>query len=145
MIPEPLYKQIYKECGSWWDDEPFPHGKSATMFDAPPRACAELLEDPVRPCKSIAGDTYSMGGGYFLYDTCSEDMMALSPTDHMPRSDVHFQRLYRRQLQAPPTSPEFPMTSGEYACGQEHASQVYLNLKQVQEAIHVKLVDKSQF
>ena len=32
-----------------------------------------------------------------------------------------------------------------YACGQEHASQVYLNQKAVQEAIHVKLVGKSQY
>jgi hypothetical protein len=46
-----------------WDDEPFPHGKSVGMEAPPPTECARLLEDPVRPCKSVAGDTYAMGGG----------------------------------------------------------------------------------
>lgn len=139
MIPEPLYKDIYEKCAGWWSDEPFPHGKD--MFDAPPEPCAKLLEDPVRPCMSIAGDTYRMGGGYFLYDTCSEDMMALGD-DHLPHPD---EAADRRRLQAPPTSPEFPMTSGEYACGQERATQIYLNLPSVQEALHVRLVNKTSF
>jgi serine carboxypeptidase-like clade 1 len=151
MVPEPLYKEIYAACSGWWDDEPFPHGKSSTMFDPPPSKCAELLEDPVRPCKSIAGDTYQMGGGYFLYDTCSEDMMALSEEDHLPHpEEAGEQREMEagrrgRQLQAPPTSTEFAMTSGEYACGQEHATQVYLNLPAVQPAMNVKLVGKPIF
>lgn len=115
MVPEPLYKQIYEQCADWWDDEPFPHGKSLSMFEAPPAKCAALLEDPVRPCKSIAGDTYRMGGGYFLYDTCSEDMMALNPDDNLPHpAEAAMSRMqHRRQLQAPPTSPEFAMSSGE--------------------------------
>jgi hypothetical protein len=146
MIPEPLYKDIYEKCGSWWSDEPFPHGTD--MFDAPPEPCAKLLEDPVRPCKSIAGDTYRMGGGYFLYDTCSEDMMALGD-DHLPHpieaAAAAAAAGERRRLQAPPTSAEFPMSSGEYACGQEHATQTYLNLRSVQEALHVKLVNKTMF
>ena len=32
-----------------------------------------------------AGDTNSMGGGYFLYDTCGDDLLALGPDGH-PRA-----------------------------------------------------------
>merc|ERR1711953_796097 len=94
-------------------------------------------EDPVRPCLSIAGDTYDMGGGYFLYDTCSRDMLAMDKNDHRPHPELV-------EL-GPPTSPQYPNTAGEYACGQERASTTYLNLPSVQRAIHTKLVGKEQF
>ena len=53
-----------------------------------------------------------------------------------------------RQLKqggAPPVAPEYPSSSGEYACGQERASTEYLNIPSVQKAIHVKLVNKQKW
>ena len=38
-----------------WGDLPFP--AQPDMYDEPPAACRDLLEDPVRPCLSVAGDT----------------------------------------------------------------------------------------
>ena len=35
---------------------------------------------------SHAGDTYDMGGGYYLYDTCGNDLLALGP-DNKPIED----------------------------------------------------------
>lgn len=139
MIPEPLYNEIYKVCGSWWGlhNDPYPAGPD--MFDAPPEPCKTLLEDPVRPCLSVAGDTYDMGGGYFLYDTCSRDMLALDKQDNQPHPE-------RFDLQAaPPTSSEYSNTAGEYACGQEHGATTWLNLKDVMHAAHVKLSGKTRF
>merc|ERR1711865_1126776 len=104
MTPESLNKQIYAACDSWWSDAPFPG--SPSMGEDPPAKCKELLEDPVRPCKSVAGDTYDMGGGYFLYDTCSRDMLALDKQDNMPHPD-------RFDLGAPPpTSPQYQNSAG---------------------------------
>jgi hypothetical protein len=40
---------------------------------------------------------------------------------------------------------EYAIDSGEYACGQERATQIWLNLPEVQKALHVKLVGKSSF
>lgn len=137
MIPEALYRQIYEKCAGWWGDEPFPAGPD--MFEAPPEPCRTLLEDPVRPCKSVAGDTYDMLGGYYLYDTCYNDLLALDREDNLPHPE-------RAALDsAPPSNPEFPNTAGEYACGQERASTRFLNLRKVQEALHVRLVGKKQF
>lgn len=132
MVPEPLYKEIYAECGSWWGDDPYPANPG--MDEEPPAPCRRLLEDPVRPCMSVTGDTYSMGGGYFLYDTCSQDMLALSPGDHLPHPE-------RVSLPADPA----PETAGAYPCGQERASTLYLNLPEVQRAAHVELVGKPRF
>jgi hypothetical protein len=36
---------------------------------------------------SHAGDTYDMGGGYYLYDSCGEDLLALGP-DNKPIQDM---------------------------------------------------------
>lgn len=136
MIPEDLYRKVYDTCGSWWGDEPFPG--SPNMDNPPPPACMALLEDPVRPCLSVTGDTYEMGGGYFLYDTCSRDMLALSKRLHTPDPKNFVQA-------PPPTSPEYPNTAGEYACGQEGASTKWLNNADVQRALHVKLIGKDEF
>lgn len=133
MIPEDLNAEIYEACGDWWGDEPFPDGPD--MYDEPPAKCKSLLEDPVRPAMSVAGDTYQMGGGYHLYDTCSRDMLALHE-DHMPHPEL---------FSPPATSPYYSNTAGEYACGQEHASTTWLNLEAVQKAAHVRLVDKKEF
>jgi len=150
MIPESLYSKIYEACSSWWGNgKPFPDGPD--MFSAPPEPCKTLLEDPVRPCKSVAGDTYDMGGGYYLYDTCSQDMLALDKNDNLPHPErfalpaQDVPEDLGRQLQAPPTSPEYANTDGEYACGQERASTAYLNLPAVQRAAHVRLVGKKRF
>merc|ERR1712216_170600 len=121
------------------------------MFDPPPEPCRTLLEDPVRPCKSIAGDTYDMGGGYYLYDTCSQDMLALDKFDNLPHPEQHALPIWQaggelgRRLQAPPPGSEYMNTAGEYACGQERASTTYLNLAAVMKAAHVRLVGKDRF
>ena len=39
-------------------------------------------------CLSHAGDTYDMGGGYYLYDTCGNDLLALDPRTNFPMEDV---------------------------------------------------------
>lgn len=76
MISEQLYAQINEACKGQW-------GK----YEAPTEPCKSLLEDPVRPCLSHAGDTYDMGGGYYLYDTCGNDLLALGP-DNFPIQDM---------------------------------------------------------
>jgi len=137
MIPEDLYRKIYQVCGSWWSDVPFP--ANSAMAYPPPEPCRALLEDPVRPCLSVAGDTYDMGGGYYLYDQCSADMLALNKEDNKPHPEtIDIRAAYRGKS-------KYNSTASEYACGQEHASTVYLNLKTVHEAIHVRLQNKSRF
>ena len=37
---------------------------------------------------SHAGDTYDMGGGYYLYDTCGNDLLALGADDNQPIQDM---------------------------------------------------------
>ena len=61
-------------CQGQWD-----------TFESPGEECAELLEDPVRPVLSSAGDTYQMGGGYYLYDTCDPDLLSLDSATSRPR------------------------------------------------------------
>ena len=56
-----------------------------------------------------------MGGGYFLYDTCSRDMLALSADDHQPHPDRAYAAV---SAQPPPVAPEYSNSAGEYACGQ---------------------------
>ena len=71
---------------------------------------------------AYAGDVYTMGGGYYLYDTCGSDLLARGDDDVNGRFDV----VERRP------------NSGEYYCGSERASQSWLNLDAVREAIHVQ-------
>ena len=152
MISEQLYAKINAACEGQWG-----------TFDAPSKECAELLEDPVRPCLNEAGDTYGMGGGYFLYDTCDPDLMALDPATNRPYaidggkgkappSQGQQQPQRRRQLLAVDGSggsgsssssssssdAGFMPNSGAYACGQEKGAQDWLNLEAVRSAIHVK-------
>jgi serine carboxypeptidase-like clade 1 len=127
MLPEGKKKQIDAACKDWYVEAP-----PGPTTD-PPAACAALLEDKVRPAKSIAGDTYEMGGGYFLYDSCGKDLLALDQSTGRP--DPH----------ATPKVPEYPNTAGEYACGQENAAGHWLNHPQVQRALHVRLVGKESF
>lgn len=59
MISEDLYAKIGEACKSWWmDGEPFPSTNGPSK-EGPPEGseCRQLLEDPVRPCLSVAGDT----------------------------------------------------------------------------------------
>ena len=150
MISEALYAEINKECAGQWG-----------TYAAPSKACADLLEDPVRPCKSKAGDTYQMGGGYFLYDTCGDDLMSLSDeqrvafgedgngtttttTTHIapPRTikdAAHLNELLARSARrGGAAAATCGANSGEYMCGQEAATQFYLNLEAVRSAIHVQ-------
>ena len=78
MIPDVVKERVDNVCGDWYVSEP-PGPQTP-----PPTACADALEDPIRPLKSIAGDTYDMGGGYFLYDTCGADLLALSNDKRTP-------------------------------------------------------------
>ena len=137
MISEALYAKINKVCEGQWG-----------TYEAPSKECATLLEDPVRPCLSVAGDTYKMGGGYFLYDTCDPDLLAIDPLTHHPRVQAinstqsgHSNTL---GVEVPPSpKPEYPANSGQYACGQERGGQVWLNIEAVREAIHVKTAKQS--
>ncbi|KAJ1457876.1 peptidase S10, serine carboxypeptidase [Pelagophyceae sp. CCMP2097] len=126
MIPPAKKQEVDEACGDWYVREPpGPQGP-------PPDECARLLEDKVRPLKSIAGDTYDMGGGYFLYDSCGADLL------HADDSGV-------LQARAAKVPTEFAETAGEYACGQENAATLWLNLPAVQAALHVRLVGKREF
>merc|ERR1719270_3368904 len=80
-----------------------------------------------------------MGGGYYLYDTCARDLLALSKEDNRPHPEEAARAFTSR------SSLAFPNTAGRYACGQERASTAWLNLPAVQEALHVHLVDKKRF
>lgn len=101
---------------------------------------------------SQAGDSYDMGGGYFLYDTCSADLITRGP-DGLPHSGnltyplstPKNRRIAEAWLRVKDSAQDFPLNDGEYACGQERASTVWLNLPSVQEALHVKLVGKKSF
>eukprot|EP00940_MAST-03C_sp_MAST-3C-sp2_P002960 g2960.t1 len=117
MIPEDLYERINTVCADEWD-----------TFDPPrSKACQDILEDPIRPCLSVAGDTYTMGGGYFLYDTCGSDLLALGGDDDFATKSV-----------ASDGSLGYTNDAGTYMCGQERASQPWLDLDAVREAIHVQ-------
>ena len=128
MIKEETYNKINAACDGHWG-----------TYEAPPEPCKTLLEDPTRPVMSEAGDTYNMGGGYYLYDNCMPDLMALNGkgSSEAPSREG---ALTRKALRDP-----YNLNSGEYACGQERGGHVWLNLPEVQQAIHVKLVDKKQF
>lgn len=129
MIPEDLYASILTACDGEWETYAGPKSKR----------CRELLEDPIRPVKSVAGDTYTMGAGYFLYDTCANDL-GINQTTH--RRNEHFSEPRTKSKEtsthtsraAGPPNPN----SGEYYCGQERASMAYLNHPEVQDALHVK-------
>lgn len=59
MISEKLYAKITAACKDWWlGEEPFPSTNGPSK-EGPPEGseCRNLLEDPVRPCLSEAGDT----------------------------------------------------------------------------------------
>ena len=160
MIPEAKKKQIDAACASWYEEAP------PGPYGPPPADCRALLEDPIRPVKSIAGDTYDMGGGYFLYDTCGTDLSALDSATSRPRQGVQpkppqrsialaaYDRWAQPKVQinadgAAETVSRlregYPNTAGEYACGQENAAVIWLNLPEVPEALHVKLVGKTEF
>ena len=138
MVSETFYAQLREACADFF---------AAPTFDPPAsKQCRDLLEDPIRPCKSIAGDTYSMGGGYFLYDTCDYDLMALDD-DGIPFaqkgktssvSSLVAETKKRATRSCKASSNEWHENAGEYACGQEKNSNAWLNLESVQKVIHVK-------
>ena len=91
-----------------------------------------------------------MGGGYFLYDTCDPDLLALDPLTHHPRVEntandplSHHPGVEnaanppRNQtavghIEVPPSpKPDYPANSGQYACGQERGGQAWLNIEAV--------------
>ncbi len=121
MIPDIIKERVDKVCADWYVAEP-PGPQTP-----PPTACARALEDPIRPLKSIAGDTYDMGGGYFLYDTCGADLLALSNEKRAPTRPT-----VERVANA------YALDSGEYACGQENAATAWLRRSDVQTALHVR-------
>eukprot|EP00947_MAST-08B_sp_MAST-8B-sp1_P003735 g3735.t1 len=157
MISEALYAEINAACAGEWG-----------TYDAPKSAkCAKLLEDPVRPVLNEAGDTYEMGGGYFLYDTCPGDdlVTAVDPETHRPRrvaaheyTVAHLlerreqrrekerkrrqlgQNQQQQEFEVGAVDPqgEFSNDAGTYACGQEKNALVWLNLASVRKAIHVQ-------
>ena len=139
MIPDIIKERVDEVCADWYVSEP-PGPQTP-----PPTACAHALEDPIRPLKSIAGDTYDMGGGYFLYDTCGADLLALS-ADGAARHLQTTQRRSRASTQGrAPTRPTnerianaYALDSGEYACGQENAATAWLRRSDVQTALHVR-------
>eukprot|EP01059_Diplonema_ambulator_P009302 TRINITY_DN19136_c0_g1_i1.p1 TRINITY_DN19136_c0_g1~~TRINITY_DN19136_c0_g1_i1.p1 ORF type:complete len:508 (+),score=88.37 TRINITY_DN19136_c0_g1_i1:48-1526(+) len=128
MIKDATYKRINEACEGHWG-----------TFKAPPEPCRSLLGDPIRPVMWEAGDTYEMGGGYFLYDNCQPDLMALSG-EGVAEAPSREKAEERRKLRA-----AYDLNSGEYACGQERGANVWLNLQEVQTALHVKLVGKTSF
>jgi len=130
MLPEAKKREIDVACADWYVTAP------PGPEDEPPAQCKALLEDAVRPAKSIAGDTYDMGGGYFLYDSCGRDLLGV---------DAATGRTTERAPRAEPVGSAYTNSAGEYACGQENAGSYWLNLRRVQEALHVKLVGKSKF
>ena len=129
MIKEETYQKIVTACKDYW-----------YQYDAPPEPCKSLIGDPIRPVISEAGDTYNMGGGYFLYDQCQPDLEALSGKGRDVPTPDREGALDRAMLREP-----YNLTAGEYACGQERASHEWLNLAAVQKAINVELVDKTSF
>ena len=54
MIPDIIKERVDEVCADWYVSEP-PGPQTP-----PPTACAHALEDPIRPLKSIAGDTYDL-------------------------------------------------------------------------------------
>ena len=139
MIPDIIKERVDEVCADWYVSEP-PGPQTP-----PPTQCADALEDPIRPLKSTAGDTYDMGGGYFLYDTCGADLLALS-ADGAARHLQTTQRRSRASTQGrAPTRPTnerianaYALDSGEYACGQENAATAWLRRSDVQTALHVR-------
>eukprot|EP01062_Namystynia_karyoxenos_P063870 TRINITY_DN5666_c0_g1_i1.p2 TRINITY_DN5666_c0_g1~~TRINITY_DN5666_c0_g1_i1.p2 ORF type:complete len:503 (+),score=127.94 TRINITY_DN5666_c0_g1_i1:78-1586(+) len=132
MISEPTYRKINAACAGHWG-----------TYDAPPEPCKSLLEDPIRPVMSEAGDTYDMGGGYFLYDTCSPDLLALGGSGTPGQREAVWPARQGASARAGKTG--YTPDSGEYACGQERGGQLWLNLPEVQEALHVVLSGKQSF
>eukprot|EP00755_Sulcionema_specki_P007838 Sspe_Gene.39311::Locus_18961_Transcript_1_1_Confidence_1.000_Length_1578::g.39311::m.39311/K16296/SCPL-I; serine carboxypeptidase-like clade I len=133
MIREATYKKINEACAGHWG-----------TYDAPPEPCKSLLENPIRPVMSEAGDTYDMGGGYFLYDTCGTDLLTVGKDGRTTQRDLPVpsrEGAAKRRGERPP----YNLDDGEYACGQEKGGNYWLNLPEVQEALHVKLVDKDHF
>jgi len=116
MIPEETYKKIRDACEGQWG-----------TYEAPESLkCRQLLEDPTDPVKSMTGSINDMGGGYFLYDTCKDDLSAKSSGQELASRSLQDNNLH--------SSPN----SGEYFCGQERAALQYLNLPKVQERLHVR-------
>ena len=126
MIPDIVKERVDSVCGDWYVPEP-PGPQTS-----PPTECADALEDPIRPLKSIAGDTYDMGGGYFLYDTCGADLASdlLASADGRAPTRPTVERIYKAW--------DLDLDSGEYACGQENAATAWLRRADVQDALHVR-------
>eukprot|EP00939_MAST-03C_sp_MAST-3C-sp1_P003751 g3751.t1 len=107
------------------------------------------------------GFSYCSGYGndsYYLYDTCDPDLLAIDPATNRPRdlaeeeyTVAHLvarrdERTRKRVLESPYPSTgddRWYRNSGTYACGQERASTVWLNLDAVREAIHVQTRNES--
>ena len=123
MIPDIVKERVDDVCADWYVSEP-PGPQTP-----PPTKCAEALEDPIRPLKSIAGDTYDMGGGYFLYDTCAADLVAYRADGRAPA---------RPTVEQIDKAWSLDLDSGEYACGQENAATAWLRRSDVQDALHVR-------
>lgn len=94
---------------------------------------------------SEAGDTYDMGGGYFLYDTCSSDLGINKSTHqleslHQAKPQItHLENHKMDHEQRQLSGMQFNAipNSGEYYCGQQRASLLYLQSSLVQQQIHV--------
>ncbi|KAJ9451400.1 Serine carboxypeptidase-like 21 [Diplonema papillatum] len=141
LISEETYNKVNAAC----------EGHYGTV-EAPPEPCKSLLENPIDPVNSETGTIETMGGGYFLYDTCPVDdqfrtttltPIGVNASNLMAESNVIPDRRSWKDRAA--MRPAYNLTAGEYACGQQTAGLVWLNLPQTQALLHVELKGKPSF
>ena len=130
MVKEETYQKIQEVCKGQWG-----------TYDPPSDDCKALLGDPINPVVEETGPVDDMGGGYFLYDICAPDLEALSGKGKLRGTPTREGAAERRAAKGQP----YNLGGGEYACGQERGGHVWLNLPEVQAALHVKLVGKKTF
>ncbi|KAH8095417.1 serine carboxypeptidase [Aureococcus anophagefferens] len=123
MIPDAAKRAIDAACADWCVASAA--GRRRRRAGVAPRS------GPRPPAMSVAGDTYRWAAATF-------STTAAARTSSAPTA--------ARQL-APPAAPSgrdgerrgsaYANDAGEYACGQENAASVWLNLPAVQDALHV--------
>uniref|UniRef100_A0A7S2TRU3 Carboxypeptidase n=1 Tax=Lotharella oceanica TaxID=641309 RepID=A0A7S2TRU3_9EUKA len=124
MISPQTYELLQEACKEDWN-----------KYGPPDNAtCREIIgEDPARPVMDEAGDTYQMGGGYFLYDHCGSDLLSVDPQTGMARQNEG-----RMDGVSLFDDNKGESTTSVYKCGQERAALQWIRLAEVQDAIHVE-------